>query len=117
MMMLLSVLTITGFTFATCALALCFGTLYPQFDTENAAQIPTSFGGLVYMLSSVLLLAGLIALEARPVLEYVQAFQSGQPAEANAATVLPLVGAGVLCAVTTVLAMRTALTRLEAQEW
>jgi ABC-2 type transport system permease protein len=116
-MMLLSVLTITGFTFATCGLALCFGTLYPQFDTENAAQIPTSFGGLVYMLASVLLLVALIALEARPVLEYVQAFRAGTPEQATAGTVLPLLGAAALCAVTTVVSLRVALARLEAQEW
>ena len=26
-------------------LAVGFGTMYPRFETENAAQIPTSFGG------------------------------------------------------------------------
>jgi ABC-2 type transport system permease protein len=116
-MMLLSVATIGGFTFATCALALCFGTLYPQFDTENAAQIPTSFGGLVYMLSSILLLAALIALEARPVLEYVQAYRDGRDAAATQSTIVAFGAAAALCAVTTVVALRTARERLEAREF
>lgn len=116
-MMLLSVATITGFTFATSALALCFGTLYPQFDTENAAQIPTSFGGLVYMLASVLLLGALISLEARPVLAYVQAFRRGATLTVDATLVVPLVIAALLCAGTTVVALRVARRRLEAREF
>ena len=45
--------TIVLFTLAASAMALSFGAIYPQFETENAAQIPTSFGGLVFMMSSV----------------------------------------------------------------
>ena len=48
-------------------MALSFGALYPQFGTENAAQIPTSFGGLVYMMSTLSLLAVVIMIEAIPV--------------------------------------------------
>src|SRR5690606_33347750 len=65
-MMLLGVGTIALYTLAASALALGLGALYPQYDTENAAQIPTSFGGLVFMMSSVVLLALVIAVEARP---------------------------------------------------
>ena len=50
-MMVVSVFTITLMTFALAGLALGFGTLFPQFETENAAQIPTSFGGLLFMMS------------------------------------------------------------------
>src|SRR6266705_769070 len=45
-MMVVGMLTIGGLTFAIAALALGFGALYPQFETANAAQIPTSFGVL-----------------------------------------------------------------------
>jgi ABC-2 type transport system permease protein len=48
-MMAVSVGTIVLLTVAISAMALGFGALYPQFETENAAQIPTSFGGLVFM--------------------------------------------------------------------
>jgi len=41
-MMILSLATMAGLTLAIAAMALTFGTLYPQFETENAAQIPTS---------------------------------------------------------------------------
>ena len=40
-------------TLALAGLALGFGTLFPQFETENAAQIPTSFGGLLFMMAAV----------------------------------------------------------------
>ena len=58
---------------ARAALALGFGTLFPQFETENAAQIPTSFGGLVFMMTSIALIGGVVILEARPVYAYLGA--------------------------------------------
>jgi hypothetical protein len=48
--------------FAIGALALGFGALYPQFETQSAAQIPTSFGGLVYMMAMIALLGWVIFL-------------------------------------------------------
>src|SRR2546425_10216600 len=59
-MMVLSLVTICALTLAIAALALGYGALYPQFETENAAQIPTSFGGLVFMMTTIALLAGVI---------------------------------------------------------
>ena len=69
-MFTVTVLSITLLTFAVSAMALCFGTLFPQFETENATQIPTSFGGLIYMMTSVGLLCSVIVLEARPLYIY-----------------------------------------------
>ena len=66
-MMVVSLATIVLYTMAVSALALTFGVLYPQFGTENAAQIPTSFGGIVYMMASLCLLALVIMIEAIPV--------------------------------------------------
>jgi hypothetical protein len=66
-MMIVSIGTITFVTLAVAGLALGFGTMFPQFETENAAQIPTSFGGLVFMMSSIALIGLVIVLEARPV--------------------------------------------------
>lgn len=79
-MMLLSVLTVTCFTLAAGSMALSLGVLYPQFDTENAAQIPTSFGGLVFMMSAIGLLAAIVAIEARPVAAHLASLQMGQAA-------------------------------------
>jgi ABC-2 type transport system permease protein len=72
-MMAVSVFTITMLTFAIAGLALGFGALFPKFNTENAAQIPTSFGGLVLMMASIALIGLVIVIEARPVYQYVGA--------------------------------------------
>jgi ABC-2 type transport system permease protein len=72
-MMAVSIFTITMLTFAIAGLALGFGALFPKFNTENAAQIPTSFGGLVLMMASVALIGLVIVVEARPVYQYVGA--------------------------------------------
>ena len=72
-MMGVSIFTITMMTFAIAGLALGFGALFPKFNTENAAQIPTSFGGLILMMASVVLIGLVIILEARPVYQYLGA--------------------------------------------
>jgi ABC-2 type transport system permease protein len=56
-MMALSLVTTAAITFALSALALAFGTMFPQFETENMAQIPTSVGGLLFMMSAIALVA------------------------------------------------------------
>ncbi|HSJ25581.1 MAG TPA: hypothetical protein VK929_12980 [Longimicrobiales bacterium] len=66
-MMALSIVTITVMTFAIGAMALGFGALFPRFDAENPAEIPTSFGGLVFMMTAVAYLGVIIALQAWPV--------------------------------------------------
>jgi len=112
-MMALSVGTIILYTLATCALALAFGAYYPQFDTENAAQIPTSFGGLVFMMSSVTFLAVVIVVEARPVLNYVRAMrEQGQP-RIDADMVLAMAVVAALCLATTLGALAAGARRLE----
>src|SRR5206468_2785485 len=70
-MMLMSLATMAALTLAIAAMALAFGTLYPQFETENAAQIPTSFGGLVFMMATIALLAGVIVSLWQAVYAYV----------------------------------------------
>jgi len=72
-MMVVSIFSITFLTFAIAGLAIGIGTLFPQFQTENAAQIPTSFGGLIFMISAVALIGGVVVLEARPVYMYLSA--------------------------------------------
>ena len=67
LMMTISLLTMILATLAVTALALCFGALFPRFRTENAADIATGFGGLVFMMSSISYLALVIGVEAWPV--------------------------------------------------
>jgi ABC-2 type transport system permease protein len=117
-MMAVAVGTVVLYTLAASALALSFGALYPQFGTENAAQIPTSFGGLVYMMSSLSLLAAIIMIEAGPVIAYLGVVRYG----GQLAGILPqLFGAGVLvlvvCITATIVPLRLALRRVEMMEW
>ena len=114
-MFLVSVFTITFMTFAIAGLAIGFGTLFPQFETENAAQIPTSFGGLLFMMASIGVIGGTIILEARPVYGYLAArafHQTASPLE----MVLGFGLAILLCVAATVVPIRVALRRLEATE-
>ncbi len=52
---------------AIVSLGLAFGAAYPRVDTQNAAQIATGFGGLIYMVTCLGLIFAVIALEAWPV--------------------------------------------------
>jgi ABC-2 type transport system permease protein len=111
-MMLVSVLTITLLTLAVAGLAIGFGTLFPQFETENAAQIPTSFGGLVFMMSSIALIGCVVILEARPVYSYLSAQAYGTPTE-TLGMVVGFGAAAVLCVAATLVPIKIALRRLE----
>ncbi|HRN53030.1 MAG TPA: hypothetical protein PK788_06005 [Gemmatimonadaceae bacterium] len=114
-MFYVSVGTIALMTFALSGMAIGFGTMFPQFETENAAQIPTSFGGLLYMMASVALIGAVIVLEARPVYGYLSAKAFRQPIEPTE-MVLGFGLAALLCIAATLIPIRVALKRLEATE-
>src|SRR5687768_8858324 len=114
-MFTVSTLTIVFMTLAVAGLAIGFGTLFPQFETENAAQIPTSFGGLLFMMSSIAVIAGVVILEARPVIGYLRARAFGEPTD-PVAMVIGFGLAALLCITATVVPIRVALRRLEAIE-
>jgi ABC-2 type transport system permease protein len=114
-MMAVSIFTITMMTFAIAGLALGFGALYPKFNTENAAQIPTSFGGLVLMMASVALIGLVIVAEARPVYQYVGA-QLLHTDPSIAGLWLGFGGAGLLCLGATFVPIRIAMKRMEQLE-
>ena len=114
-MMAVSVFTITMMTFAIAGLALGFGALFPKFNTENAAQIPTSFGGLVLMMASVALIALVIVAEARPVYLYAAShLMHTQPSIAG--LWLGFGGAGLLCLAATFVPIRIAVKRMKELE-
>ena len=121
-MMAVSIGTITLMTLAVAGLAIGFGTIYPQFETENAAQIPTSFGGLVFMMTSIALIGGVVILEARPVYAYLGAKACERMADVVCGPVNPLelvVGfglAGLVCTAATLVPIGVALRRLERVE-
>jgi len=65
--MLLSSVTMFLEVFAIVAMGIGFGAIYPNFKYENIAQVPTGFGGLMYMIFSAIFIAVIIILEAGPV--------------------------------------------------
>ena len=113
--MWVSTFSIVFMTLAIAGLAIGFGTAFPQFDTENAAQIPTSFGGLLFMMSSIAVIAGVVILEARPVYAYLRARTYGTPMDATEMAV-GFGLAALLCFTATIVPLRVALSRLETIE-
>jgi ABC-2 type transport system permease protein len=104
-------------TFAIAALALAFGAYYPRFDTENTAQIPTGIGGLMFMMTAILLLGAVITIEAYPVLSHVRAELSGTTTPIGTHMVLPLAIVAIVCGVCTIVPLRIGLQRMEAMEF
>ncbi len=116
-MMALSIGTIVLFTLAISGLALGFGALYPQFETENAAQIPTSFGGLVFMMTTVSLLGLIIVVEAVPVVTYLRARQAGADLGLTPEVFLALGVVVVVCIIATIVPLRLGLRRMMQMEF
>jgi ABC-2 type transport system permease protein len=116
--MVLSLVTITVMTFALAALALGFGAMFPKFDTENAAEIPTGFGGLLFMMTAIGYLAAVVVLEARPVYVILEAQARGHSIDASHWSGLAVgLGLATLISLAAIaLPLRTAVRRIEALE-
>jgi ABC-2 type transport system permease protein len=116
-MMIVGTITIVLLTLAIGAMALGFGALYPQFDTENAAQIPTSYGGLVFMMSTIALLAVVIVIEAVPVSGYLRAAFQGETVQVSAGMVGAFAAVALVCAAATVIPLRVGLRKMQGFEF
>ena len=113
----LTTLTMVGITFALTALALGFGALYPNYETENVAEIPTSFGGLLFMMCAVSYLAGVVVLEGWPVFLYLNSRLEGPEATVSALPVAAGVsGAALLTAVAIWGPLKAGMTRVRSTE-
>jgi ABC-2 type transport system permease protein len=117
-MMALSVATVIAATFAIAALALGFGTVFPRLDTDNAAQISTGFGGLLFMMTAIAYLGAVISLEAWPVYAILQARLHGLPLGAIrwSGLIGGLLGALVLSGIAIILPLRIAARRIQVLE-
>lgn len=110
-----SLVSIVALVFPLTALALAYGTYYPRFDSENAAQIPTSFGGLLFMMTSIVLI-GIVAYgTGRPAARWVVAGHFGRERDAMA-MLFPFVLTASICLATTIAPMAMARKRLSSIE-
>jgi len=112
---LLFLLTLVPLMAAVVSLGLAFGAAYPRFDTQNAAQIATGFGAILYMLACLGLIALVVALEAWPVARLLRQARSGAVVASDLAEAVAAGGgaAALAFAVARRRALR-ALARLEA---
>lgn len=116
---ILSTTTMVFITFALTALALGFGALFPNYESDNVAEIPTSFGGLLFMMAAVTYLAGVIIIEAWPVYAFLLANFRGEPIRNS--VLLPLVlgvmGSATLTVLCVVLPLRAGVRRVRALDF
>jgi ABC-2 type transport system permease protein len=66
-MMALSGVTIFLASFGITGLGVGMGAIYPRFQVENVAHIASGFGGMLYMISAIGFIGGVVILEALPV--------------------------------------------------
>jgi ABC-2 type transport system permease protein len=81
---------------AVVSLGLAFGAAYPRLDTQNAAQIATSFGAIVYMVTCLGLIAVVSAFEAWPVSRLFWVAHAGAPLSAGGRALAAACFAGAL---------------------
>jgi ABC-2 type transport system permease protein len=117
-MMGLGILTTFLMTFGITALGVGLGAVFPKFKYENAAQIPTGFGGIVYMLLTMLFIGLVITLEAWPVYKIFSAQSMGNRITPSAWLSITLSFTAVLVAnvLSVILPMKIGLKRLENRE-
>ena len=66
-MMAIGVVTVGLMTFGIAGLGVGMGAMFPRFRYENVAQIPTGFGGITYMIVTMLFIGTVVTLEAWPI--------------------------------------------------
>ena len=110
----LALATVIVMTFAMGALALGFGALFPKFDTDNAAEIPTGFGGLLFMMTAVSYLGVLLLLEGWPTIALLRAQAEGSAGRGHYAVLAAsLTAAALLSLAAILLPLRAAVRRIE----
>ena len=115
--LILTTVTMIGVTFAITALALGFGALYPNYETENVAEIPTSFGGLLFMMAAVIYLGGVVVLEAWPVYLYLGSRLRGEATVGVIPLALGVSGAALLTVVATWAPLSAGVRRIRSVDF
>lgn len=117
-MMYLGIGTVFMMTFGITALGVGLGAIFPKFKHENVAQIPTGFGGIVYMLLTMLFIGLVILLEAWPVYRIFTAQTLGYRITpwAWVPIVMSFLGVFAVNILALVLPMKIGLKRLKQRE-
>jgi ABC-2 type transport system permease protein len=118
LLMVLSTLSMLGATLALAAMALAFGALFPNYETENPAEIPTSFGGLLFMMAAVGYLVLLVGLTGWPLYHLLRARFQGVPfLEAGVGALAAGAGGALLLTVAVVVvSLRAGVRRFQGTE-
>jgi ABC-2 type transport system permease protein len=111
----LSLVSTVALSLAFTAQALAWGVYYPEFESENAAQIPTSVGGLLFMLGAVVTLGIILVLQIWVLRGFLMSGLPGREARNPLVWEVGLaLGATLLCCtVAGVLPYRAAVRRLD----
>ncbi|MBN1793390.1 MAG: hypothetical protein JW844_00320 [Candidatus Omnitrophica bacterium] len=77
-MLFLSAFTICMMSFAIAGLSVGLGAIYPDFKSDNPAQIVSGFGGTLLLVISLIYVMTVISLEASPIYWYINGHITGQ---------------------------------------
>ena len=115
-LMWLSLVTISALTLALVAQALAWGIALPKFECENAAQIPTSLGGLLFMLGALINLVAVLLIQFWSLRDYLRSGLPGHTPRAPLVSELALaIGVTLtICGLATVLPYMAANRRVRA---
>ncbi|HXG53202.1 MAG TPA: hypothetical protein VNN77_17535 [candidate division Zixibacteria bacterium] len=114
-MMALSLVTVFAMALGMTAIAVGVGALYPKFDFDHAAEIPTSFGGAICMIFGVGFIGLTVMVEAWPIYYLgMKSFRSAAPAAPEVGLLAPsLIAVAGLTAAAVVVPIRLGLKSLE----
>ena len=113
-MMWVSCLTAALMTVGLTGMGIGIGACYPRFRHPSIAQIPSSFGGFLYMLLAVFFIALVIMLEAWPVHRIMESrlhLRALHPTEVTG-IVLSFAAVGVACVLALLIPMRLGIRAL-----
>lgn len=115
-MMALSLATVFFLTVGISAIGVGVGALYPKFNFDNAAEIPTSFGGAVCMIFSIAFVGVTVMIEAWPAhLLALRALRPAAPTVPEFWVIAPSLAAVFALTVATVIVpIKMGLKKLEA---
>ena len=105
-------------TVSVTALGIGIGAAFPKFQWENVSKIPASFGGIIFMVLAITLIAAVIVIEWRPVYLIMISILSGRniTSELIMLSVISALFVLMLCTFCFFVAMETGLRRLQERE-